>query len=110
MLKGDLGYEPICKKLLFKRAAFRRIWDDCCRDCALDYTAFGVNVALSGAEVLIAVLSTYVLAFVQAGSSVFNQIEEWGRAKSIGAHFISIYACTWRVICSIVACRLCGRR
>lgn len=38
-----------------------------------------------------AVISTYLLAFVQAGASVFNQIEEWGIAKSVAAHFASLY-------------------
>lgn len=51
----------------------------------------GVEVVLSGAQVLIAIVSTYVLAFVQAGASVFNQIEEWPLAKSMGLHFLSLY-------------------
>ncbi len=51
----------------------------------------GAEVVLSGADVLIAVISTYVLAFVQAGSSVFNQIEGWPIAKSMGLHFLSLY-------------------
>ena len=51
----------------------------------------GVEVLLSGAQVLIAIASTYVLAFVQAGASVFNQIEEWPLAKSMGLHFLSLY-------------------
>lgn len=51
----------------------------------------GVEVILNGAEVLVAILSTYVLAFVQAGSSVFNQVEGWPIAKSMGIHFASLY-------------------
>lgn len=51
----------------------------------------GIGVTLNGAEVLLAILSTYVLAFVQAGSSVFNQVEGWPIAKSMGIHFLSIY-------------------
>lgn len=51
----------------------------------------GVAVQLSGAEVLVAVVSTYVLAFVQAGASVFNQVENWPIAKSMGLHFLSVY-------------------
>ena len=51
----------------------------------------GVEVLLSGAQVLIAIVSTYVLAFVQAGASVFNQREEWPLAKSMGLHFLSLY-------------------
>lgn len=30
---------------------------------------------LSGAEVCLAIISTYLLAFMQAGATVFNQIE-----------------------------------
>ena len=51
----------------------------------------GVQVVLNGTEIFIAVLSTYVLAFVQAGSSVFNQIEGWPIAKSMGIHFACLY-------------------
>ena len=51
----------------------------------------GVEVVLTGGEALLAVVSTYILAFVQAGSSVFNQIEGWPIAKSMGVHFLSLY-------------------
>lgn len=51
----------------------------------------GVDTEFSGVEVFVAVVSTYVLAFVQAGSSVFNQIEDWPIAKSVGIHFLSLY-------------------
>ena len=51
----------------------------------------GEVVVLSGTEVLIAIVSTYILAFVQAGSSVFNQMETWPIAKSLGLHFLSLY-------------------
>lgn len=66
--------------------------------CILHLT--GVDVALSGTDILIAVVSTYVLAFVQAGSSVFNQIEEWPIAKSMGIHFASLYVVY--VLCYLV--------
>ncbi|MBE6636967.1 MAG: DUF3021 domain-containing protein [Ruminococcaceae bacterium] len=51
----------------------------------------GNGLSLSGFELFIAILSTYLLAFVQAGASVFNQIEEWPLAKSLACHFGSIY-------------------
>ena len=47
--------------------------------------------ALGGGEVFVAVLSTYAIAFVQAGASVFNQVEHWSLAKSLFFHFGSIY-------------------
>ena len=47
---------------------------------------------LGGREVLLAIVSTYAIAFVQAGASVFNQIEEWPVMKSVFFHFLSIYA------------------
>ena len=50
------------------------------------------GATLSGSDVCLAVFSTYLLAFVQAGASVFNQIEEWPIAKSLFFHFFSIYA------------------
>ncbi len=49
------------------------------------------NFSLGGVEVLIAIVSTYLLAFVQAGASVFNQIEHWPIAKSLFFHFSLLY-------------------
>ncbi len=50
------------------------------------------DFSLSGTEVLLGIISTYLLAFVQAGASVFNQIEEWPLPKSLGIHLLSLYA------------------
>ena len=47
--------------------------------------------SVSGAEILIAVVSTYLLAFVQAGASVFNQIEGWPITKSLLFHFLTLF-------------------
>lgn len=47
---------------------------------------------LSGCEVFLAIISTYILAFVQAASGVFNQIESWSVGKSLIFHFLSIYS------------------
>lgn len=49
------------------------------------------NFSLSGTEVLMAIVSTYVLAFVQAGATVFNQIEHWPLMKSLLCHFSLLY-------------------
>lgn len=48
--------------------------------------------SLNGTEVFLGILSTYLLAFVQAGASVFNQIEHWPIAKSTLIHFLCLYA------------------
>ena len=48
--------------------------------------------SLSGGEVFLAIVSTYLLAFVHAGASVFTGIEEWGLAKSFACHFGVLYA------------------
>lgn len=48
--------------------------------------------SLDGLEVLLGIVSTYLLAFVQAGVSVFNQIERWSVPKSLFCHFGSLYA------------------
>ena len=46
---------------------------------------------IDGWQILLAIISTYLLAFVQAGASVFNQIEHWSLPKSLALHFITIY-------------------
>ena len=49
------------------------------------------NFSLSGTEVFMAIVSTYVLAFVQAGATVFNLIEHWPLMKSLLCHFSLLY-------------------
>ena len=49
------------------------------------------NFSLSGTQVLIAIISTYLLAFLQAGATVFNQIESFSVPKSMLCHFSTIY-------------------
>ncbi len=56
----------------------------------LQYTVEGFS--LSGTQVLLAITSTYLLAFIQAGVTVFNQIEHWSTVKSLLCHFGSLYA------------------
>ena len=60
----------------------------------------GVNVNINGTEVFIAIISTYILAFVQAGATVFNQMEDWSIAKIMFFHFTSIYLAY--VICYLI--------
>lgn len=57
------------------------------------------DFSLSGFEVLLGIISTYFLAFVQAGATVFNQIEHWPITKSLFYHFSLLYAVY--VICYI---------
>lgn len=46
---------------------------------------------LNGTQLLVAILSVYLLAFVQAGASVFNQMEGWSLPKSMLCHFSLLY-------------------
>lgn len=58
------------------------------------FLILGVTIAdfsLSGAQACLAIVSTYLLAFVHAGASVFNQIEHWPVSKSLFFHFMSLY-------------------
>ena len=50
------------------------------------------NFTLSGVEVFVATVSIYILAFVQAGASIFNQIESWSVGKSLLIHLSVLYA------------------
>ncbi len=58
------------------------------------------SFSLGGSEVLIAIISTYILAFVQAGASVFNEIDSWSVAKSLACHFSTIYVAY--ILCYVV--------
>ena len=49
------------------------------------------DFSLSGVEAFTAIISTYLLAFVHAGASVFNQIDSWSIPKSLLAHFSLLY-------------------
>ncbi len=49
------------------------------------------DFSLSGTQVFLGIISIYLLAFVHAGASVFNQIEEWPIAKSLGFHLATLY-------------------
>ena len=57
------------------------------------------DFSLSGFEILLGIVSTYILAFIQAGATVFNQIEHWSVPKSLLCHFGSLYVAY--VICYI---------
>ena len=51
----------------------------------------GVELGLSGGDILLAITSIYLLTFIQAGASVFNQIEHWSIAKSLLFHFSTLF-------------------
>ncbi len=49
------------------------------------------NFSLNGVQILIAIVSVYLLAFVQAGASVFNQIESFSIPKALSCHLSILY-------------------
>ncbi|MBR6785062.1 MAG: DUF3021 domain-containing protein [Clostridia bacterium] len=51
----------------------------------------GASFGLSGFETFLGIISTYLLAFLQAGASVFNQIEHWSLPKSLLCHFSTLF-------------------
>ena len=57
-------------------------------------------VTLSAKELLTATVSTYLLAFIQAGATVFNQVESWSVVKSASLHFLFLY--TAYILCYLV--------
>lgn len=62
--------------------------------CGIVFLVLSLTIndfSLSGTEIFLAIVSTYLLAFVQAGTSIFNQIEEWSVAKSLLCHFATLY-------------------
>ncbi len=47
--------------------------------------------AITGGQMLLGIVSIYLLAFLQAGASVFNQIEGWSIPRSMLCHFAVLY-------------------
>lgn len=60
----------------------------------------GTDLSLDGKQVLVAIISIYVLAFIHAGSSVFNQIEHFSLPKSMLCHLSTLYFAY--VICYLI--------
>ena len=52
---------------------------------------FDLDLALDGYQISLGIVSTYLLAFLHAGASIFNQIEHWSLAKSLFFHFLTLY-------------------
>ena len=57
----------------------------------LSLEASGVDLNLNAKTVFLAIISTFIIAFIQAGSSIFNQIEEWSKVKRLFFQMTSIY-------------------
>ncbi len=51
----------------------------------------GGTVALTAKDYFLSTVSIYLLAFIHAGASVFNQIEHWRLPKSLFIHFSVLY-------------------
>lgn len=49
------------------------------------------DFSLTGGQILVAIVSVYLLAFFQAGASVFNQIDHWSVPKAMLCHFSVLY-------------------
>lgn len=49
------------------------------------------NFSVPGREIFTAIISTYLLAFIQGGVSVFNQIESWSVGRSLLCHLSATY-------------------
>ena len=58
------------------------------------------DFSLNGIQLLIAIVSVYILAFIQAGASVFNQIESFSVPKSLLCHLSVLYVAY--VLCYLV--------
>ena len=58
------------------------------------------DLTLTGLQVFTVIVSTYLLAFIHAGASVFNQIESWPLAKSTLCHFGLLYVAY--VLCYVI--------
>ena len=54
-------------------------------------SASQAGITMDAKGIFFGIFSTYLIAFVQAGATVFNQIEHWSVPKSLLFHFGSLY-------------------
>ena len=54
-------------------------------------TYFDGVTEYSALPIVSGIVTTYIIAFVQAGATVFNQIEHWSVPKSVFCHFGLLY-------------------
>ena len=67
---------------------------------AIHQLVSGESIATNGVQICLAIVSSYLLAFVQAGATVFNQIESWSLPRSMLCHFGTLYVAY--VLCYLV--------
>lgn len=53
--------------------------------------SFKETVPFNGIQIFIGILSTYILAFVNAGTSVFKEVENWSHLKAAGLQLLVLY-------------------
>lgn len=53
--------------------------------------SFNEQSQFTGTQIMFGIISTYLLAFVCAGASVFKEIEKWSLIKAIGIHLLVLY-------------------
>ena len=49
------------------------------------------HLTITGGQVFLAIVSTYLIAFVHAGTSVFHKIEHWSPFKAAALQLLCIY-------------------
>ena len=49
------------------------------------------NLTITGGQVFLAAVSTYIIAFVHAGTTVFHKIEHWSPFKAAALQLLCIY-------------------
>lgn len=79
------------KKFLHRGLVFAGFGPVVCSTVFFIISSTTEGFSLNATDLLVATLSTYILAFVHAGASVFNQIEGWSVMKSTLAHFATLY-------------------
>ena len=55
------------------------------------FISFKNTVPFDGIEMFVGIISTYLLAFVNAGTSVFKEVESWSVLKASGLQLLVLY-------------------
>ena len=51
-----------------------------------------VDTNITGGQMLLAIITTYVIAFIHAGTSIFPTIEKWSKLKAMAIQGVCLYS------------------
>ena len=87
----DYNMNQNLKKFLIRGVAFSGLGPIVAGFVYMMLDISGVIVEVNGFDFFKAVVTSYIMAFVHAGSTIFPQIDSWSKPKAMGLMFLCLF-------------------